>query len=47
MKLILPVEGFGSSEGLANPMPGQYGLVEFVFEMICEGQCTFKFKEVN
>ncbi|XP_078343658.1 endosome/lysosome-associated apoptosis and autophagy regulator family member 2-like isoform X2 [Oculina patagonica] len=45
MTLRLPVEGFGSSEGLKNPRPGQYGAVEFVFELICEGECTFKFKE--
>lgn len=47
MSLKLPVKGFGSSEGLANPRTGQYGVVEFVFEMICEGECTFKFKEVK
>jgi len=47
MTLKLPIEGFGSSEGLANPGPGQYGIVEFVFEMICQGECTLKFKEVN
>lgn len=47
MSLKLPVKGFGSSEGIANPRQGQYGVVEFVFEMICEGECTFKFKEVN
>ena len=47
MSLKLPVKGFGSPENLVNPKPGQYGVVEFVFEMICEGDCTFKFKEVN
>ena len=46
MTLRLPVKGFGSPEGLKKPTPGQYGAVEFVFEMICEGECTFKFKEV-
>ena len=47
MSLKLPVKGFASSVNFANPRPGQYGVVEFVFEMICEGECTFKFKEVN
>lgn len=47
MTLRLPVKGFGNPEGLNNPRPGQYGAVEFVFEMICDGECTFKFKEVN
>lgn len=47
MTLRLPVKGFGSPEGLNPPKPGQYGEVAFVFEMICDGDCTFKFKEVN
>lgn len=46
MTLKLPVEGFGSPEGLKNPKRGQFGVVEFVFELICDGECTFKFKEV-
>ncbi|XP_027044003.1 UPF0577 protein KIAA1324-like homolog isoform X2 [Pocillopora damicornis] len=45
MTLKLPVEGFGSPEGLKNPKRGQFGVVEFVFELICDGECTFKFKE--
>lgn len=45
MTLQLHVKGFGSPEGLNPPKPGQYGLVTFVFEMICDGDCSFKFKE--
>ena len=47
MSLRLPVKGFGSSEGLNDPHQDQHGLVTFDFEMICNGDCTFKFKEVN
>lgn len=47
MTLRLPVKGFGSPEGLKKPKAGQYGLVEFVFELICDGECSFKFKEVQ
>lgn len=40
------VEGFGSFEGFKNFKRGQFGVVEFVFELICDGECIFKFKEV-
>ena len=46
MTLRIKVKGFGSSEGLNPPKPSQYGEVTFVFETVCEGDCTFKFKEV-
>ena len=47
MSLRLSVKGFGGSERLNDPRQGQHGLVTFDFEMICNGDCTFKFKEVN
>lgn len=47
MSLRLSVKGFGGSERLNDPHQGQHGLVTFDFEMICNGDCTFKFKEVN
>ncbi|CAH3117900.1 unnamed protein product [Porites lobata] len=45
MSLRLSVKGFGGSERLNDPRQGQHGLVTFDFEMICNGDCTFKFKE--
>ena len=46
MTLRIKVKGFGSPEGLNPPKPNQYGEVTFTFETVCEGDCTFKFKEV-
>ncbi|XP_068712559.1 endosome/lysosome-associated apoptosis and autophagy regulator family member 2-like isoform X1 [Montipora foliosa] len=45
MRLRIHVNGFGSHEGIVAPKPGQYGEITFTFELICDGDCVFKFKE--
>ena len=46
MRLHISVNGFGSHEGLASSKPGQHGEISFIFEMICDDDCVFKFQEV-
>ncbi|XP_028517475.1 UPF0577 protein KIAA1324-like [Exaiptasia diaphana] len=41
--LKLTTKGFGPPQGKA----GVYGMVTFVFEMDCEGDCLFKFKKTE
>lgn len=45
MRLHITVNGFGSHEGLASSKPGQHGEISFIFEMICDDDCVFKFQE--